>query len=99
MMLLLLLLLLLHVSLLRNERAGEGLVLGSRLGDGHSEVTPCSCLACNTSHKTLSFMRLQKSENVLPPVMLLKFEGEKITQPNSCFTYLQFYKSCVIGAI
>lgn len=45
-MMLLLLLLLLHVSLLRSERAGEGLVFGSRLGDGHSEVTPCSCLAC-----------------------------------------------------
>jgi hypothetical protein len=58
MMLLLLLLLLLmplQVSLLRSERAGEGLVLGSRLGDGHSEVTPCSCLACNTLHKTLIY--------------------------------------------
>jgi hypothetical protein len=73
MLLLLLLLLLLHVSLLRNERAGEGLVLGSRLGDGHSEVTPCSCLACNTSHKILSFMWLQMSENVLLPVISLKF--------------------------
>jgi hypothetical protein len=50
-----LLLLLLHVSLLRSERAGEGLVFGSRLGDGHSEVTPCSCLACNTLHKTLIY--------------------------------------------
>jgi hypothetical protein len=55
---------LLHVSLLRSERAGEGLVLGSRLGDGHSEVTPCSCLACNTLHK-ISFMRFEKSENAL----------------------------------